>query len=195
MDDESESPEEYLTLEIVAERLKKGWEAFSSATAELDAALDPLIGARRNQTPYGAIVWADSLVALSRYLREYAVPTELPVNAAGRGLGQAVFAEMLAAVGDPSRLQQAIAWGFRLEPDDQKHLVWAASKVAGDVKREVNRRVMAAIAADYPLPYSQAGEHVEELRARGEIPGPPERDFALSLMAFSTPMGEPFAIE
>jgi hypothetical protein len=194
MDDERPS-EELLTLEIVQERLQKGWEAFAAATAELDAALDPLIAARRLKTPFDAIVWDESLSALSRFLRAYAVPAELPVRAAGRGRGQAVFAEMLAAVGDASRLKQAIAWGFQLDEEDQKHLVWAAGKIAGDVKREVHRRVMAGIAADYPLPYSQAGEYVEELRDRGELPGPPEKDFALSLMAYSTPMGEPFAIE
>jgi hypothetical protein len=195
MDDASPDFEEPLTLEIVAERLQKGWEAFAEATAELDSALDPLIIARRTGAAFDSIVWEDSLHALSRYLREYAVPPELPVKATGRGRGQAVFAEMLAAVGDASRLKQAIGWGFQLDPEDQKHLVWSAAKVAGDVKREVVRRVMAGIAADYPLPYSRAGEFVEDLRERGELPGPPEKDFALSLMAYSTPMGEPFAIE
>jgi hypothetical protein len=195
MDDAFDAFEEPLTLDIVLERLQKGWEAFAEATRDLDAALDPLIAARRSGAAFDSIVWEDSLNTLSRYLREYAVPTEMPVKAAGRGRGQAVFFEMLAAVGDSARLRQAISWGFQLEPEDQKHLVWAAGKIAGDVKREVQRRVMAAIAADYPLPYSKAGEVVEELRERGQLPGPPEKDFALSLMAYSTPMGEPFAME
>jgi len=195
MDDETDFNEEPLTLEIVRERLHKGWEAFSAATAELDKSLDPLILARRTKAAFDSIAWRESLAALSKFLREYAVPVELPVTAAGRGRGHAVFAEMLAAVGDASRLTQAINWGFQLDAEDQKHLVWAAGKVAGDVKREVHRRVMAAIAADYPLPYSTAGELVEELRELGDVPGPPEVDFALSLMAYSTPMGEPFAIE
>jgi FAD/FMN-containing dehydrogenase len=195
MDDETDFNEEPLTLEIVRERLHKGWEAFFAATAELDNSLDPLILARRTKAPFDSIAWRESLAALSKFLREYAVPVELPVTAAGRGRGQAVFAEMLAAVGDHSRLTQAINWGFQLDPEDQRHLVWAAGKVAGDVKREVHRRVMAAIASDYPLPYSTAGELVEELRELGDVPGPPEVDFALSLMAYSTPMGEPFAIE
>lgn len=195
MDDETQIPDEPLTIEIVKERLQKGWEAFDAATGELDSALDPLIKARRNSEFYDSIPWRDSMIALSRFLREYAVPPELPVRTADRGRGQAVFSEMLAAVGDESRLLQAINWGFQLEPEDQKHLVWAAGKIAGDVKREVHRRVMAAIASDYPLPYSTAGEFVEELRALGEVPGPPEDDFALSLMAYSTPMGEPFAEE
>jgi FAD/FMN-containing dehydrogenase len=195
MDDSSQEFQEFLTLEIVQERLQKGWEAFVEATSDLDAALDPLIVARRRQKPFHSIDWTSALPSLSRFLREYAVPAELPVKAAGRGRGQAVFAEMLNAVGDPGRLEQAIAWGARLAPEDQKHLLWAAGKIAGDVKREVHRRVMAGIASDYPLPYSSAGEYVEELRERGELPGPPEVDFALSLMAYSTPMGEPFAVD
>src|SRR4051812_48365161 len=95
MDDEAEIPEVPMTMEIVKQRLQQGWEAFSAATGDLDAALDPLIHARRTDGAYDSIAWRESLAALSKYLREYAVPPELPVKAAGRGRGQAVFSEML----------------------------------------------------------------------------------------------------